>query len=310
MQSTLSIEYVTPQQAQEWLLANGTNRPHRIDHVHYLASEMREGRFTNTAEIHLFDDGSDKHVANGQHTMMAIVEYGKPVQVTVRRSSGTPDECKMVKTVGHDKGKGRTTYDSLVFYDVAGSCTIGKGYLNKIGSAIRFAMSNFNNRSGGATPRISDLYIVQAIPLWESEFMMLREATMPCSHEMHNSLTRSDALSLALLTFHYQPEKAKDFWGGVASGVNLEEGDPRLKTIQYMMQSKYGRTRNRLEKPHVTARKLIYTWNKYFNGEQMLRNIPTGSMNFDAPVLIYGTHYTGKQPMTMWPDKRPIDARH
>lgn len=309
MQSRLSIESVTPKQAEEWLLGNGLNRPYRADHVKYLASEMREGNFANTAEIHLFDDGDCVHVANGQHTMKAIIEFGNPVQVTVRRSSGTPDECKMIKTVGHDKGKARTAHDSLVFYDVAGSCTIGKGYINKIGTAIRFAISNFDNRSGGSSLRVSDLYIVQTIPLWESEFVLLREATMPCSHEMHNSLTRSDALSLALLTFYYQPEKAKDFWSGVASGVNLDEGDPRLKTIQYMMQSKYGRTRSRLEKPNVTARKLIYTWNKFFNDEQMLRNIPSGKMDFRAPVCIYGTHYTGKQPSSMWPDKRPIAVR-
>lgn len=308
MKSTLSIETITPEQASEWLVGNGSNRPHRIDHVHYLADEMREGRFANTAEIHLFDDGSCNQVANGQHTMMAIVEYGKPVQVTVRRSSGTPDECKMVRAVGHDKGKTRTVHDSLVFYDVASSCNIGKGFLNKIGTAIRFAKSNFGDRTT-SYGRVSDLYIVQTIPLWEDEFTLLRDATMPCSHEMHNSLTRSDALALALLTFHYQPEKAKLFWGGVASGVNLDEGDPRLKTIQYMMQSKYGRTRARLEKPSVTTRKIIHTWNKFFNDEQMLRNINTGGIDWRAPVCIYGTHYTGKQPASMWPDKRPIVMR-
>ncbi len=308
MKSTLSIETVTPEQANEWLTANGTNRPHRIDHVHYLAGEMREGRFTNTAEIHLFDDGNCKHVANGQHTMLAIVEYGKPVQVTVRRSSGTSDECRIIKTVGHDKGRGRTIHDSMVFFDVASSCGIGKGYINKIGAAIRYAMGNFGEQSKRYV-RVSDLYIVQTVPLWEDEFILMRDATMPCSHDMHNSLTRSDALSLVLLTFHYQPEKARQFWGGIASGANLDEDDPRIKAIGILRNSKYSGNRTRQEKAHVTTRKLIYTWNKFFNDEQMVRNISGKGVDWLAPVCIYGTHYTGKQPANMWPDKRPIVMR-
>ena len=301
MQSMLSIEHVTPAQAEEWLAFNTVNRSVRPGHVSFLASEMKAGRFTNTAEIHLFSIAGERAVVNGQHTMQAIIEYGQPVQVTVRHSAGTLEERKMILTVGHDKGVSRSTHDSIVFYGIDKDLDIPAGHINRMGAAIRWAKRNFGafpNKEG----RVSDVYIVETLPLWKPEYMKLRDAIMPCQTENRDAILRSDALSVALLTFYFQPQKAHEFWSGVASGAELGKYDPRLRAHQYLMAARYNLNRIQAEKGNVTSRKVIYAWNKFFDGGEIIRNSsvePRGVVSISGT----GTYYTGSQPPTLWPTR-------
>lgn len=306
MFSTLAIESVTPAQAAEWLSFNTMNRPVRQAHVDFLASEMRQGRFANTAEIHLFATEGKRFVSNGQHTMLAIIEYGQPVQVTVRRSSGTSDELKVIMTVGHDKGIARTTHDSFVFYGADNDPDIVSSHINKMAAAIRFAKRNFGV-TAHAVGRVSDIYIIETLPAWKPEYLKLRDAIMPCTSDMRNSIMRSDALSVALLTFYFQPQKAHEFWSGVASGANLDKYDPRLRANQYLVAARYNPNRHKSEGGNVTSRKIIYAWNRFFEGSELVR-LPGIDAKGIVSISGTGTYYTGKQPGNLWPTKKTIET--
>lgn len=305
MNSWLSVESVTPHAAEEWLQHNNNNRRYRPNHVAHLAREMRDGAFVETAEVHVFSVDGEHVICNGQHTLRAIVEYGHPVRVTVRRSTGTRAECNMVRAVGHDKGIQRSQADTFSFYDVANNTTISLGYVGRIASAIRYARRGFGTRSFNLY-RTSDIYIVETVPLWYGEFADLQNAIAGCGKYTRNAILRQDVLGVALLTFYFQRDKAIDFWGAIANGSNLDDSDPRLKAYRYLASDTFDSRRVRKELPEFSTRKIAFAWNKFFDGEALSR-FPT--IDAKSIVKLSGTHFTGKQPVDMWPDKREIEVK-
>jgi len=307
MQSHLSIEYVSPEAANEWLQYARDQRPLRTYHADYLAQEMLYGRFQETAEVHLFDVDKERYLINGQHTCAAIARYGRPVRVTVRRSAGTDVERALVYSVGHDKGISRTFTDSVRVYHLVDKMAIKKVYIDKIASAIRYARRSFGAVSVGGERRgvrVSDIELMGIVPQWELEAQLLNEAITPCTREMRQLGLRSDVLCVALLTMHYQPDRATEFWAGVTKGENLGENDSRLRLHNYLMTARYNAQRRLSEPPVVVTRNVIYSWNYFFDGNKpQVRKLRRDSINFDEPVRILGTHYTGKQPLDMWPNK-------
>ncbi len=302
MNSYLSIENITPQTAQEWLQYNIDNRRLRTAHVEFLAKEMRYGRFQETAEIHLFTVGDVRYMLNGQHTCHAVVLYGAPVRVTVRRSSGTENERRMVYSVGHDKGLSRTFSDSVRVYDLADSMQVRSSYIDRIAASIRYAELNFGLKPPH-TRRVSDIELMGIVPLWDTEMALLLETISPCAKEMRNTITRSDLLSVALITLFFQTDKAVDFWRGVAKGDLLPDDDARKRLRDYLVKVKWN-NRSLSDKPSVITRRVVDCWNKFYDGREAKRVLQDRHIRDE--VCINGTLYTGKQPFDYWPDKQRL----
>lgn len=302
MNSYLSIESVSPETAAEWLQFNTANRPLRRHHVNFLCNEMRNGRFQETAEIHIFDANGRKLMLNGQHTCEAIVAYGRPVRVTVRRSLGGEHEWQMVYSVGHDKGLSRKFTDSVRAFDVEHQVEISRSYVEKLASAIRYAKSNFGV-TNKENKRISDLEMLEIIPKWDGEVALLLDSISPCPTTMRKHITRSDVLSVALLTMYFQKDKAIVFWSSVVNGENMENSDPKMRLHNYIKSLSWGNS-NRVLTEHkaIITRKVIAGWNRFYLGKTWLK-MDTPSID-NVPVRIEGTHYTGKQPIDMWPNRQ------
>lgn len=97
---------VTPQMAAEWLADRwGEQRTVRGGHVSKLLHDMQAGNFRISPDAILRIKGK---LANGQHRLEAVVQYGKPVKFLVMESN---DE-ELYKVI--DQVMKRTTGDSLV----------------------------------------------------------------------------------------------------------------------------------------------------------------------------------------------------
>lgn len=301
MNSYLSIESVSPETAAEWLQFNTANRPLRRHHVNFLRNEMANGRFQETAEIHIFDTAGRKLMLNGQHTCEAIVAYGRPVRVTVRRSIGTDDECKLIYSVGHDKGLIRTFTDSVRGFNLESETSLSGSYIEKLASAIRYAKYNFGIMWSSTTNRISDLEMIDIVRYWFDDAIVFLDVISPCHKSMRQHLVRSDMLSVALITMYFQRDKAMVFWRSVANGENMDNSDPRMRLYNYINTLNWTRGKLGENKPIVT-RKIINGWNRFYLGKTWLK-MDTPSID-NVPVRIEGTHYTGKQPIDMWPNRQ------
>jgi len=292
--NSLRIESVTPEKAAEYLRYNYTyNRRLRKHHVSFLANEMRHGRFMPTAEIHLMFRNGEPVLVNGQHTCAAIVDYGKPVSVTVRKTIvREAGQVAMTYAFGHDTGLRRTFNDAMGAYNLAEATGLTHTQVEVLSSAIRHIKSGFSKaRNGQGTPKDSPGDIVDYVYAWAGEVKMLFTAVAYCDRNITKLLEKRGALAVAILTLYYQPEKALDFWRGVAMPDGIKWGDARMTTRGTLEESK-GKAGASAVTASRLSRQMARGWNAHFKGEE-LKQIKV--MDESAPMILFGTPYNGKQ---------------
>ncbi len=218
--NSLCVESVTPEKAAEYLRYNyAHNRKLRKHHVAFLMNEMRGGRFMPTAEIHLMFRNGDPVLVNGQHTCAAIVQHGKPVTVTVRKTlAREAGQIALTYAFGHDTGLRRTFNDAMGAYNLAEATGLTQRQVEALSSAIRHIKGGFASaRSGGHDPKQSPADVVEYIYAWASEAKVLFSVTYYGDKVINRLLRKTGALSVAIVTIRYQPEKALEFWRGVSA---------------------------------------------------------------------------------------------
>lgn len=120
---TMTLELVTPEQAQEWLQANGAVRKVRRHVVDRYARDMKDGNWTLTAAAVAFDEDDD--LLDGQHRLLACLKAGVPFWTWVMRG------MTHVMQRNTDMGAKRSLADVLAWYGetqrttLAGSIRLG-----------------------------------------------------------------------------------------------------------------------------------------------------------------------------------------
>lgn len=89
---TANWELVTPQQAHQYLERNNNNRKKRSGTVSFYATAMEKDQWYLTHQAIALDENGN--IIDGQHRLLAILAYGKPVLCLVVR--GVPAETKQV----------------------------------------------------------------------------------------------------------------------------------------------------------------------------------------------------------------------
>jgi hypothetical protein len=84
-QMTLTVETVTPAAAARWLEKNTNNRPLRKSFVAQYARDMEGGNWHMKPVAICFDE--DGVLGNGQHTLRAIVQSGRPQELLIARNT-------------------------------------------------------------------------------------------------------------------------------------------------------------------------------------------------------------------------------
>ena len=292
--NSLRIESVTPEQAAEYLRYSYTHqRRMRKHHVDFLAHEMACGRFMSTAEVHLMFRNGEPSLVNGQHTCAAIVKYGKPVAVTVRKTiAKEAGQIAMTYAFGHDTGLRRTFNDSMGAYNLAESTGLTHRQVEALASAVRHIKTGFTKASSGSGQiKDSPADIVEYVYAWAAEVKVLFAITSYCDGNITKLLEKRGALSVAVLTLYYQPEKATEFWRSVAMPDGLAWADPCMTARRTSEQSKgkagaTGVTAARL------SRQLSRCWNAYYKSETLKQVKVLDEL---APMVLLGTPYNGRQ---------------
>ncbi len=305
--NSIRIEQVTPEKAAEYLgCIYDHQRKLRKHHVSFLANEMRNGRFMPTAEIHLMFRNGEPSMVNGQHTCAAIVEYGKPVAVTMRKTIVKEvGQIALTYAFGHDTGLRRTFNDAVGAYNLAEATGLTNAQVQALSSAIRHICGGFyqprnqQSQKGELTRRDSPADIVEYIHAWATEAKLFFNTTFRCDHNITRLLEKRGVLSVAILTLYYQPEKAIDFWRGVAMPDGILWADPRMTARRALEDSK-GKTGANAVSAARLSRQLARCWSAYYRGEE-LKQIKI--LDETAPIIMFGTPYNGKQPRSYLPSK-------
>ena len=102
----VSLVYITPEVATNYLSYNTQNRKESNKSVSFLAEQMKKGLFLENGESIVFD--INNFLTDGQHRLMAIIKSGKSYYIPVVRGV----DCNSMAT--YDTGKNRSAADVLV----------------------------------------------------------------------------------------------------------------------------------------------------------------------------------------------------
>lgn len=149
--TTINIETITPESAKLYLGHNTNNRNISKIKVKEYLEQMLRGQWRLSTDAIAFD--TDGVLINGQHRLIALIEYGKPLQFLVGRN------YKRETFSIIDTGKNRTAGDVLQVNGVKNSKNIASiirrrfnlkenklALNNKDGGGVHFGPKNLNNQ--------------------------------------------------------------------------------------------------------------------------------------------------------------------
>jgi hypothetical protein len=109
-----SLEEVTPALAEEWLKNPfDKQRTPRDHHVILLWEEMENGTFFPHSTIAFAELDGKRYLIDGQHRLMAVSAYGKPVKMLVMTKKATSMKQIQEWYASIDQGLRRTAYDAI-----------------------------------------------------------------------------------------------------------------------------------------------------------------------------------------------------
>lgn len=241
----VTIETITPEDAERYLASNNNVRRLRPSAVGRYAADMGAGRWYCGTSVIGFDQ--DDNLRCGQHRLTACVESGMPFTTIVSR--GLVQEA----IDNDDQGLKRTTGDVLR----------SKGEVNTqaLASVIANAWrwdQGLMLHSTAPTQRQVDEYL-EANPT-------LREATAAAQPLLGAPLAaRVSAVGPFIFRIRQiEPEFAEAFVHGLHTGADLSENDPILRLRQYYL-AKRGSQYGRPSRQHELALN-IKSWNAWLAG--------------------------------------------
>lgn len=267
MTPLFSVESITPEQATEILLGNEGNRPLSERNVNFLLSEMRAGNWKTTG--HTIKLGKDGRLLDGQHTLHALVKFGKPLELCVAR--GLDNDIFEVL----DTGKVRTAADVLQV----------SGFKNPISlsGVVRCILSYkagvYVSHTGKSKTAASNSQVRKFVEM------------NPAIHEVviysQTISKRFKGLAPAQIGMLYwilsrrNQDKADLFFEKYSTGIDLSEKSPirilRERLMKDMISKSKLRTRDKMAL-------FIKAWNHYLQGQYVTSLALVANYEFPKPL--------------------------
>tara|TARA_S200000501_G_scaffold368833_1_gene407296 strand:+ start:2292 stop:3284 length:993 start_codon:yes stop_codon:yes gene_type:complete len=128
----VSIEFITPQQAQIYINRNFANNRKTVKNsIQELEREMKAGRFTLSDSAICFN--TENILVNGQHRLLAVIKTGLTQPFIVIKN--LPDKSKLIM----DVGKSRVMSDRITISGIRitrKECSIIRHAMSKVGNTV------------------------------------------------------------------------------------------------------------------------------------------------------------------------------
>lgn len=256
-------------------------RPIRPYHVDYLARQMERRNFgNNIIDIVTCAETGQRFLANGNHTLRAVVKSGVTIPLTVEQSR--VETIRDVRRIysQYDRGLSRSRKDAMRSLDADGASGLPLTHVGYLASAVAFMLDDYDLKGGGRpSQKIGDDELHTEMVTWVEEFAIVRNAVGTNKQWEARIIRRRGVLSVALNTARANRDTASRFWHGVASGVNLAAKSPELVLREYLTETGLtgGGGRGVMTTARDMARVSAHCWNKFINGERIARlYVPSG----------------------------------
>ncbi|MFH9403112.1 hypothetical protein [Streptomyces sp. NPDC017638] len=253
---TPRLVQVTPEIAEIMLSRTVVNRRLDWGQVDFLADSITRGEWQLTHQGIALDGPLDAgYLLDGQHRLNAIIKAGVPVWIYV--FEGLPRTSFPVL----DTGKRRSGVDTL-FYT-------GEKYLPVLYSTIRHVLlfKNMPDSSwSGNGARIPNGRVLAA---YKEDSNMYREAVATGREISKHVFASQTGVAVGyFVTTEAAPAVKADSWiEGLASGANLEIGDPRLALTKVPHMKRRGAKRRYTMREQVAI--YIKAWNAWVQEEKV-----------------------------------------
>lgn len=247
----VSIEWIGPEDAAQYLATNLANRNPRTRKMTSYARDMRAGNWQFNGDSIKFD--LDRELIDGQNRLMAIVLSGVTVPLLVVRGLARKSQETM------DIGAARSFGDALKMR--------GHSCWNEKASATALLFRwNLNAAASTATiPSIAEL-----MATFEANPWIDSDATLWMRIARQTPLTPSQAAVTWGELSRIDATDAADFFARLGSDSGHQEGDPVLALRRALaIGSGSGGVRGSRIHVRATLALTFKAWNKYRNGEKV-----------------------------------------
>lgn len=297
-------ELVTPAIADRWLKLGKFKHQRKMNDAHVeelveemLANEFEPGTTINIAELL---NSTAFLLTNGQHTLQAIVDSGKPQWLTIVR--------RHVKTL-NEAGESYSRLDIQAIRRPAQRLRalnlpeiekLSDQQCSSLISAIKLLLAEFEHKPSATIAgkrRGPPRAIFKSAKRWAEGIREYREPIKKylsaldyaSDGNQKRRMMRSSVWAVALATLRYQPNKAWNYWASMAAEDGLRSNDPEKRTINWLRGNKGGSGGVSVKQ----AKYFAYGWKAYFEERSI------GSLRALEPdlagVTIVGTPFKARK---------------
>jgi hypothetical protein len=278
---TIQVVWVTPQMAADWLRLNFRNRTVKDRRTAGLTRILNEGLWMFDGSAIRFN--TDGGLMDGQHRLTGIVKSGAKALCLVIKGLD-PEVQKVI-----DTGVPRTVRDSLVMDGIKNSTIVAS-------VARYFYMITLTRdrvpSSGSVTPTNQEVEAV--IGAFRDEITIAADfASRTRSQHQTNAMGKLipsvAAIGYAVFCMATDNVTGREFMERLASGINLQAGDPALLFRNRIQATGSGPTDPKLNTPQQLC--LLYqAWNANQSGQPITKlQLPRGALksgNFPDPAYL------------------------
>jgi hypothetical protein len=280
---------ITPELAEQWL-ANPFEhqRGLRDHHVFLLAQEMEAGTFIPHSAIVFAELEGKSYLIDGQHRLKAISLYSRPVKMPVMRRAARSMKQIQEWYSSIDQGLRRTAHDAIRAQGLSGELGINDTYASRLSGAVRLIASGFLDMTAGTgkdkNVRVrgarSNAFVSELLRRWAPEARAYFELVHGGESTNMHLFQRAPVIACGLLTIRYAPEKAQEFWSGMAQDDGLRAHDPRKRFLNWLRNGK------RMG-PGKAARGFAVAWRAFLEDKelQLIRFEPSKPLEIQSVDL-------------------------
>lgn len=248
--------FIDPQQAEELLTLNTSNRPMNKAHVSFLAEQMRTNSWQFAGDpIRISESGV---LLDGQHRLAAIVESGTTQLILILRN--LPNETFHVM----DTGRMRKSGDVVAIAghkNAALLASVARSIVNYQRGVIGNTLTNSGRVVGKVVTNKEILEFIDTIDL-QPYILTAMKWYRQC-----NYLSNSEYAFFYFVFSEKSETDAVQFFDSFASGANLSLESPILALRKKIEQYKHNRV-------SISSKEKVYmlfkVWNAYRTGAKMV----------------------------------------
>lgn len=263
---TATIEVVTPETAKKWLDRNRRNRKVNSRRIAFYLDQMKRGTWQFVGDSIRFDTNGD--LADGQHRLLALIEYGRSLEMVVVRGL-KPEAFHVI-----DTGKSRSAGDVISILGNANATTMAA----TTKTIIMFKQGRYSNKD----------QIIRGVSNTEVVNFVKKHPALDeiVSYSMalwyqFRAIPSSALAALYFIISAKDEKKAEVFFSKYASGANLTEGSPIRSLRNRLIQD----TNNQSQLTRRDKMALfIHAWNAYYRGRELENVRVRGEYSFPKPI--------------------------